>query len=282
MSLTINLCTRGRPELMLDTVARTLPNIARDDTILMVSIDHDDAPTIKAAEQLPTDKRVLAIVSGREDSLGAKYNRALRFPAAVYLAMVDYGAHVTPGFDQKILDAAAVFPDRIGVVYNGWANLSFPTINAVTGRLAEKMGGIYPAWFPYWYVDHWLDDIARYIDRIAYADVEVDTSRRPGTQGMRDGVFWSTLFDALYLRRQEIAKSIIRDMDEPNWRKRLILARFPWVRQRSDMTNASTRATSAGASSPLTGDEATRYARIKLNAETLLRDLLPEIEAAEE
>jgi hypothetical protein len=54
--------------------------------------------------------------------------------------MVDYVAFVTPGFDERVLEAAEVFPDGIGVVYNHLANLSFPFMNAVTKGYVEKPG----------------------------------------------------------------------------------------------------------------------------------------------
>ena len=184
MSLSINLATRGRSEIVLHTLEATLPNISRRDTVLLVSVDADDAKTVERVSCFALDHpQMLVSARPREDSVGEKYNRVLKLaPADVYLMMVDYAPHMTHGFDQRILDAAALFPDNIGVVYNYMANASFPGINAVTAGLAAKMGGIYPTHFPYWFVDHWLDDIARLINRIAFADVVIDTSLKQRTR----------------------------------------------------------------------------------------------------
>src|SRR5262245_65609119 len=123
------------------------------------------------------------VLEPRAFSLGEKYNRILTLaPADVHLVMVDYAPHITEGFDEEILKAASIYSDGYAVIYNWWANLSFPGINAVTAKLAERMGGIYPTLYPYWWIDHHLDDIAQMIGRITFAEVAIDVSNRPGTK----------------------------------------------------------------------------------------------------
>lgn len=269
MKLTINLATRNRPEALRRTLDMTLANIREPDTTLMVSCDEDDAAGIAVAEQYKDG--VMVSIKPREDSLGAKYNRALTAaPADIYLAMVDYAPHVTPGFDTKICEAASLFPDGIGVVYNHMANLSFPVINAVTHGLAKQMGFIYPPYFPYWFVDHWLDDIARMIGRIAVADVTVDTTHRPGTMDRREPGFWSLLFDAGVVIRRECARNIIEsaEFQEPAWRKKMLLGSLNLVEERSLMVNQYVRATASQMGPGPAPDE--RYARIKAAGAELL------------
>jgi hypothetical protein len=239
-SLTINLATRGRPDLLIRTIETTLKNVRSPDTLMMVSVDSDDEPTIAALDvaMLP----VKVSIRPREDSLGEKYNRCLsEHPAHCYLTMVDYGPHVTLGFDERIMEAAEAFPDGIGVVYGHMANASFPQVNAVTYRLAKLMGGIYPEHFPYWWIDHWLDDVAQMTGRIAYADVEVDTSARPGTQEKRDLLYWAEFFDRTWGLRERTALSIIelREFQSPSWLKSLLVRDFPRHRERSRAINAA-------------------------------------------
>lgn len=284
MKLAINLATRGRPALLKDTLERTLANMRQESTRLLVSIDDDDVTTLTRFRELPNDDRVRYSILPREDSLGAKYNRILGTPADVYLAMVDYAPHITPDFDTKILDAAASFPDGIGVVYNRLANLSFPEINAVTTKLAQKMGFFYPPHFPYWFIDHWLDDIARMIDRIAYANVKIDTTKRPGTMDRREPAFWATFFDATSAIRRKTAFDIIgsKDFQEPAWRKKLLLRNAPLIDQRSIMVNNNVRGIAAEwgkAAPPEAVDD--RYKRVKAAAITMLKKTLPTLEADE-
>lgn len=278
--LSIILATRHRPQLLIPTIERTLANVRNPLTKLVVALDDDDIPSIVAVSELADiNRRVLPSVMPREDSLGEKYNNRMSVaPADVYLVMVDYAPHVTPGFDQKILDAASVFPDGIGVVYNHMANLSFPQINAVTHKLADLMSGIYPPFYPYWFVDHHLDEIAKMIDRIVCADVWIDCSARPGTMEQREPYWWATFFDALAPMRREIALKVINspEFQEPDWRKRMLVSRFPLIEEVSQMINDTVR---SAPWSKGVGDHDDRYRRIKQHAVEIVR---PYIEALRE
>jgi hypothetical protein len=279
MTLSIVLATRGRPALLMSTLGTTLRNVSRDDTTMLVCADADDVATVDALREI-SHPRIKIDVREREDSLGEKYNRVLSVaPAQVYLVMVDYAPHITAGFDQKIVDAAASFPDGIGVVYNHLANDAFPQINAVTHRLAELMGGIYPAHWPYWFVDLWLDDIARMIGRIAIADVWIDTSKRPGTMDRREPAFWASLYDSMTLRRRKIAHTIVASdgFIEPVWRKQCLLSPIHYgrIEKWSQMVTRMTRDIKENGDPP---DE--RYARIRRKAQTVWLKCAAEIEDA--
>ena len=193
--------------------------------------------------------------------------------------MADYAPHITPGFDTKILEAASLFPDGIGIVYNHMANLSFPDCNGVTAKFAEKMGYVYPPYFPYWFVDHWVDDIAKLIGRISFADVTLDKSKRPGTHDRREVAWWATFYDAGIVHRRKLARSIVESDDfiEPEWRKKLLLSDYHMlIEGRSKMTNDTARMTQWGKPPEAVDD---RYRRIKSQAQALLREWLPELEA---
>lgn len=281
MSLSILLTARGRPELLRWTVATTVRNIQEMDTRLVIAADEDDTPeTIATAWELAEKYHFVEVsVRPREETLGAKVNRILTIaPADVYLHMVDYRPHLTPGFDTRILESASLFPDGIGVVYSHMANLSFPEINAVTAGLVKHMGYFYPPYFPYWFVDHWLDDIARLIGRIAVADVKTDGSRRPGTMDRRDVAWWATFYDAAVIHRRKMAHAIINspEFEEPEWRKKLLLSHHPLIEERSKMINDSAR-TTRWQMPPEPVDD--RYRRAKSAAQAALREWIPDLEA---
>ena len=280
MRLSIILAARARPELLKQTVARTLPNIHEPDTTLLIAVDDDDPETVAAAMEFHGKDNVSVSVKPREDSFGGKYNRVLtEAPADVMLPMCDYAPHITPGFDTRILEAASLFPDGIGVVYNHMANLSFPDVNGVTAKFAEKMGYLYPPYFPYWFVDHWVDDIAKLIGRISFADVTLDKSKRPGTHDRREVAWWATFYNLGVVHRRNLARSIVESPDfiEPEWRKKLLMSDYHMlIEGRSKMTNDTARMTQWGKPPEAIDD---RYRRIKANAQGLLREWLPELEA---
>ncbi len=280
MSLSLILAARKRPELLRQTVEKTLPNIKEQDTKLIIAVDDDDTETIAAAWEFHGRDHVIVSQRPREDSYGGKYNRVLEIaPADIYMSMADYAPHVTPGFDTRINEAAALFPDNIGVVFNHMANLSFTQVHGVTHGLAMKMGYYYPPYFPYWFVDHWVDDIAKLINRISVADVVLDVSQRPGTHDRREVAWWATFYDAGVLHRRKLARSIVLSDDflEPEWRKRLLTGNHHiLIEERSKMTNDSARAIQFDKLPEAVDD---RYLRIKSQARAMLKEWIPELEA---
>lgn len=281
MKLAINLITRERPQLLVDTLSKTLNNIKNPNTVLMVSVDRDDQPTIDAMQAFDPD--CVMSVEDREDGLGDKWNRVLKAvpDADVYMPLCDDGPMVTRGFDDIILEAAQLFPDGIGAVYNHMENASFPGISAVTKKLTDKLGYIWPGYWPYWFSDHWLVDIVNMIDRAPFADVRADcATNRPPTMGMREPDFWATFYDAGYLIRRRIAFDIIQgeDFAEPDWRKEYLMRRHPLLEWRSRWINDQVRQKIA----PMVANQGTpeaRYIRLKARAIKMMQDWLPEIEA---
>lgn len=248
MKLAIGLATRGRPELLARTLEVTLSNIEQTDTELLVLADRDDKVTREAfGDLLRTFPGVCFVDRERPSSLGAKYNHILSRYADVYLAMVDYAPHVTKGFDTKILEAASIYSDGYAIIYNHYANLSFPGINAATRKMTDAMGGLFPPYYPYWFVDHHVDDIGHMTGRIVFADVTIDTSKREEnetktwTQGQRDTWLWALLFDALSPERQQTALRIIDLLDEKPERKAALRNNIRMHAKRSMMVNGQAR-----------------------------------------
>jgi hypothetical protein len=280
VTLTLNLITRGRPDRLLDTVKQTAPMLARADTVYMISVDDDDRPTLGVVDRLKAiDRRVMVNIKPREDAIGDKWSRVLEVPASLYLIQGDYRPYVTPGFDQIFLDAGALFPDGIGGVYSRMDNFSFPAVFALTHRLVQKLGYFMPSVFPYWFVDHWIDDILRMIGRIAFADVSLSgLMQKPETQERRDIALWTTFFDCQRLVRRETARRLIDDPDfmEPEWRKQLLRAAFPLQEYRSQWINDTVRAAFAAAR-PTADDGGPRYARMKQKALAMITELKSEL-----
>jgi len=285
MKLVISLATRGRPQQLLDTIRRSIANWTDRRTRMVVQVDEDDHQTVDAMKSDWTicaaiDDNLIAVnVLPREDTIAAKWNRVLSIPADVYSVAADDDPYVTPGYDAKILEAAARFPDGIGMVYGHLANLSFTGSLSATRRWCEILGYLQPPLFPYWFVDHWTDDLARITGRIAFSDHRTDQSRVGKTQEMREPGWWATFYDACYLMRRREASKLLDAMDMPAWRKAACLANAPLVDQRSRGVNENVRAQSRQLEgwSGLTVADA-RYQRVKQRALAMVPDLLAECE----
>lgn len=277
MKLTIGLATRNRPTMLLETVREIMDNVRNDSTRLIVLADSDDVPTLESWTY--EDPRVILSVKTRPESVAEKWNAMVwECPADVYLPAGDDTIHKTPGFDQKILDAARLFPDGIGVIYNHMNNLSFPAMQAFTRRWVEITGGVYVTHFPYWFIDHWADDIARMVGRIAAVDVIVE-DKRPGTTEHRDPAMWATLYDALYKEREAMAETIFSTPgfigDE--WHKQMLRSTWHLIHEHSRMLNNIVRGMESMDKSPVTP----WYEAIKVRGEHQLMDAYYKLERAE-
>ncbi len=246
MKLVITLATRNRPQQVVETIQRSTANLVLDNTAFIVQVDEGDILTIDALAKAPLDKRVSVNIAPREDTIAEKWNRGLSVPADVYKTAADDDPYVTPGYDAKILEAAKLFPDGIGTVYGRMANASFTGVSAPTAKMCEKLGYIFPPMFPYWFVDHWVDDIFRMVGRIVFVDVQTDQSRAGKTQEMREPGWWATWFDAAYLWRRQIARQIIDspDFETPEWHKEILRRNYPLIEHRSRWINDNVRAMS--------------------------------------
>lgn len=241
MKLTMNIITRGRPTELLNTVQNTLPHVKREDTIMMISVDDDDQLVIDCLGDLPQDDRIKISIKPREDSRGEKYDRALvEHPADLYLAAVDCAPITTPGWDEMMIEAAEKFPDGIGCVYTPMSNYYFPGLQAPTAKLVEKMGWIYNHAYPFWFIDHELDDICRMIGRFSFVDVSFVNAVRPATTiRMHNLEFWVHYFNAHVAERVGLAHKIIDSpdfMDEP-WRKEMLKTQSVITTLRSTLIN---------------------------------------------
>ncbi len=278
--LAISLATRGRPERLLQQVKSCISNWTNPGTKLFIQVDADDQPTVDLCDKM--DWRggiglVYANIAPREDTVAAKWNRILAVPADVYMYHADDDPYTTPGYDQLVLDAADRFPDGIGAIFGHLANLSFSCTYAATAKYVQKLGFLLPDYFPYWFCDHWTDDLARMIGRISFANIRTDQSQPGVTQEMREPAWWATFYDAAYLFRRQQALNIINDPDFicPEWQRQLLIAAFPLIDVRSRMINQSVRNSHrqlSAASGNLPMDE--RYIRVKNRALEMVPKLL--------
>ncbi len=277
MQLTITVATRGRPDRLLNTVERTLRVMAEPNTQMVIAIDEDDEATQDIANKLEMDPRIIVDSRPREDAIGHKWDRGIQYGGDVFFPQADYTAYITPAFDTKILEAASLFPDGIGVTYTRMANASFPRSQGATRALVDLLGFMYPPYFPYWFVDHWLHDIAQLIDRISFADVDVDPGpAKLPTQEMREVPWWATFFDSQRLVRRAQARAIIDSpvFKEPKWRKELLRHHYPLIEFRSQCINDTVRSMRWPAALP----GGPRYDRLRARAAEMMRAEWPAME----
>src|SRR5262249_13864415 len=96
------------------------------------------------------------------------------------------------------------------------------------------------------------------------------------TQELREPVFWTNVYDALYLMRRRTAHEIIDVGSDEPWRKRILKSSYPMLKAQSRRNLNGTRQGKVQEPPP---DE--RDLRPKAAAKQLIQAMLPLIEAGQ-
>lgn len=224
MSVAVCIASRGRPDEFLKTRDATLRLAVLPDTHVTVALDAGDV-----------DYSVDGCRAPRENSLGAKYNRAASYAnrdAHIFVVGIDDAYMAVEGWDQKLVEAAATFTDGVGVINLGTKLGAFqlPEGVAVTKRWIEQVGFFCPPYFPFWWHDTWIDEMARFTGRYVWAEIPWEhhgASEKAGahkTTRMREVSWWANFFDATREMRMARATGMILASDSPKWLKSQLLS----------------------------------------------------------
>ncbi len=217
----VNLCipTRGKTASLMKYVIMDIENSVLDDTRITIGIDDDDQDSVKLR---PNHPKMVISVNEREDALGAKYNRcAADSPADIYVMGLDDVGIKTKGWDAILVDAASHFTDGIGAVYFGKEphGEALPSMIAVTKRFVELQGFFCPPYFPFWWNNTWVDEVAMMAGRVIRANIETAYPDEFPTPERRDIQYWQHLFDATFALREKAADRMLEASDDPIWRQ---------------------------------------------------------------
>jgi len=144
----------------------------------------------------------------------------------------------------------------------------------------EKLGYILPEYFPYWFCDHWIDDLGHMTGRIVYTDVRSDQRKVGVTQELREPGWWGTWFDAAVQMRRQEAMGLIDHISEDVLHKAMLRTKHIWVEYRSKWINDNVRAQARGLESMAQNslkDE--RYLRVKDKAIAMIPKMLEGMDA---
>lgn len=215
MKLSVCIASRGHPQDLL-TVIKSIDDRVVDpaNTTISVALDSDDGsnpepPSIKCELRWS--------VAEREDSLGAKYNRAqLNGQADWYILGADDNLFVTDGWDETIRKHASLYGTEPGLVYFGRLDGTLPTQMAIPHSFVQYQGFLFPPYWPFWFHDTWIDEIGHLTSRILWAPVHIqEIGGRGKTRGLRDVIFWAEFFETLRPIREEIAQRISANHNPP-------------------------------------------------------------------
>jgi hypothetical protein len=278
MTVAVCIASRGRPDALKYSVQSAKKLAVQPGTHFCIALDSDDPTNPLDWEE----DDVYLSVESREDSLGAKYNRAASLidSQATVIALGNDDSFMScEGWDRKLLYAASKFEDGVGVIYYGdrTGPMQLPDALAVTRGWIEKVGYFMPEYFPFWWHDTWIDELARFTGRYVWTDItwaKYGSSEVNGhkTTRMREVAWWAFFFDVMRVKRMEQAKKIITELDYPVWLREQMLDKLPGLSQAFEHRNSLVRKRAAefeqGYGAEGVVDEG--YERLKNRAEEML------------
>ena len=210
MKITALIPSRGRSFQLLATI-RTAQKLesGKHEVTYIVGCDADDPETIGMCQLLKIGSvqggQVTAHCFERTASLGAMVNQMCRdVPGDVYCSMCDDMLIVTPGWDDKIADAATKTPD--GVFFWKIDEKRPATWAIVTHKWLTAAGQMFTEHFPFWWDDLWILELWVLVSEGPPLQIEAEAEDRPAkTMRMRDLRFWTEFFEST--RGERIAEA---------------------------------------------------------------------------
>jgi len=215
--VTILTPTRNRPD-RLRRMARSLgATVERKDRVVhRIYVDDDDTSSLALRRSGEIEDlagyRVAWVVGPRPRVLSDAWNALWREidPASLLIGICDDLEFLTPGWDEILRRHLTSFADGIAVGYI--PDPSIPNALVIpcgTGPTFAAMGYFTAPYFPYWFSDAWLDEIALMIERRITLPIAIHHEKGK-THGMRNLPFWWEFYHRTRIERQEVAEKLRR------------------------------------------------------------------------
>ena len=217
--------TRGHPEKVAALFESLRENTARKEQVqLWIYIDDDDAVTRAAVENKTLPDPGFPVhwhIGPRTNELGKTLDtlwHASPKTAEVYVTAVDDIRFSTPGWDEIVRSAYAEYPDGVLLGFPHDPGNSLAVTYPIFGwRWLETLNCLYIGYFPFWYDDRWVEEIARMAGRLRKLDITFSPqgNEKGLTKRMRNLPFWARFMQLTLPDRIELATRLINVM-HPN------------------------------------------------------------------
>ena len=206
---------------VFDSIESTAADPAK--IVLSVYVDDDDYGTIAFLEQFGQTSAYRYSISWhiapRTGSMGKMIEELYRAstPSQIYMPMPDDYVFATPDWDEKLREVWRQNPDGIWLAYPHDAispgNVTFPIIGF---RWLEITGRLLTSYFPFWFDDVWLDQVAQMIGRKIAVPFQITSLEGKGkSPRMFNLWFWHQFFgntlDERIDEADRLRRSIYRD-----------------------------------------------------------------------
>ncbi len=225
--ITVLCPTRSRPELLIKTITSFDKfTINKDKVEFWLLIDEDDLDThslIHGDLLDDIDIKLSYHIGERPITLADGLNKLWQVAAngGIYFYMSDHYQMLTAGWDIKLREIFKLGPkDRLQVVQiNDEARESSDTIFwALSAEWANIVGRFVPPYFPFWFIDMWIDHVSIILDRKVESDIFVkSTNQGPiGTTRLWHLGYWYRLYQVLLFERMQEVEIILEAIYKKN------------------------------------------------------------------
>jgi len=219
-TISILFPTRARPHqlpALFDSLEQTTTVKHKID--VWVYVDEVDVATRKFFDAYPRNKnsfKIFHVAGPRTCTQGEMYN-ILRHQCTtnpgIYMFGTDKILFVTDGWDELVREAYNKYPDRILFAYavDPHTGPEFGSYGFISAEWANALGRVMTEYFPFWYDDRWINEVAMMIQRRVRLDMQLEFQHGKGhTHRMRDLLFWYRFFKNTMDERVRDAEALRR------------------------------------------------------------------------
>ena len=169
VAFSLLLPTRGRVPLvqrLFDSVVATTTKLRRLEVVLYV--DEDDPESRKISRH---ELSIVKIVGRRDETMGNMNRACYEASHGRYVMLInDDAVFRTTGWDTRVLEAAARFPDGISLIYGNDLDQgeAVPTFPIVSRAACELIGELCPRGYRNLHIESHLLDIFKRLARLGY------------------------------------------------------------------------------------------------------------------
>ncbi len=217
--ISILLPTRGRPEY-LTNVFGSIEETTKDKNSIdvWVYVDDDDVITRKYINDDLFGNygfEITWFLGKRTRTMGEMMNtlrQKCTTNPGIYTPIPDDYLFITEHWDDIVREAFNSYPDRIALAYaeDPMAGPNQVTFAWVSAEWANVLGRYHTEFFPFWYDDSWLDQVAQMAQRKVKLDIRMEPQGGKGkTNRMRNLLFWQKFFNNTLDDRIQDAKLLV-------------------------------------------------------------------------
>lgn len=220
--ITVLCPTRSRPELLDKAVALIDRHTSRKDQVnICLLVDNDDLPTcslIHSGWSEKFDIKVSCLIDDPTITLGDGLNKLWQSApnGGIYVYMGDDHQMLTSNWDLTLRDTFDSGPkDRclIAQIRDLRRTSEDLIIWAVTAEWLNTIGRFVPPYFPFWFIDMWVDHVSIMAGRKVKSGIEMESvgGEGHGTQNLWNLAYWYRFFHLLLFERVQEAHKILHN-----------------------------------------------------------------------